>query len=269
MTLPETNRLSPALLFENDDGLDQCGTVLVILNQPISNFNVFEQLWRHARFRICADGGANRLYDLLNGMSTARTEDYLPDAVHGDLDSLRADVRDYYIAHGVAVSKDADQESTDFGKAMQMVARRQPSIRQQDIIISGGLGGRVDQGLGLLHEIFREESRNARIRLWLVSESSVSFTLKPGRNMLQGLASTGLFTRNVGIVPIYGRAVITTSGLGWDVQDWDTQMGTQVSTSNHVVSDDVVIETNAPVLFTIELDLAELAKRRASSEGRV
>ena len=39
---------------------------LLILNQPIANFEVFQRLWRHTRFRICADGGANRLYDMFD-----------------------------------------------------------------------------------------------------------------------------------------------------------------------------------------------------------
>ena len=39
---------------------------LLILNQPIANFEVFERLWRHTKFRICADGGANRLYDMFD-----------------------------------------------------------------------------------------------------------------------------------------------------------------------------------------------------------
>ena len=39
---------------------------LLILNQPIASFEVFERLWRHTRFRICADGGANRLYDIFD-----------------------------------------------------------------------------------------------------------------------------------------------------------------------------------------------------------
>jgi hypothetical protein len=49
--------------------------------------------------------------------------------------------------------------------------------------------------------------------------------------------------------------MISTKGFEWDVQDWRTEMGGQVSTSNHVVdmSKGVEIETDHPVLFTIEL----------------
>lgn len=103
-----------------------------------------------------------------------------------------------------------------------------------------------------MHEIFREELKDPLLRLWLISEASVSFILEPGMNVVNGLKTSGLFTRNMGLIPIYGPAVITTSGLEWDVKDWDTQMGTRVSSSNHVISDEVQVKTDAPILFTIQ-----------------
>lgn len=176
----------------------------------------------------------------------------MPDTVHGDLDSLRDDVRDYYTAHGVQVSQDRDQESTDFGKTMQKISSRVSSTALQDVVILGTLGGRVDQGLGMLHEMIREETKHPNLRLWLFSESSLSFILRSRHNLIRGLQTSKLFTENVGLVPIYGPAVITTTGLEWDVQEWATHIGGKVSTSNHVKADNVHVETNAPILFTVE-----------------
>lgn len=36
---------------------------LLILNQPVSSTDLLERLWAHSDYRICADGGANRLFD--------------------------------------------------------------------------------------------------------------------------------------------------------------------------------------------------------------
>lgn len=116
----------------------------------------------------------------------------------------------------------------------------------------GTLAGRVDQGLGLLHEMIREEAKDSQLRLWLFSESNLSFILRNSDNIVRNTLSSQKFTENVGIIPVYGPALITTSGLEWDVQDWDTQMGHQVSTSNHVKADEVHIWTDFPILFTIE-----------------
>lgn len=177
--------------------------------------------------------------------------------MHGDLDSLRDDVRAYYVSQQVEVSRDGDQDSTDFGKAMGKLGCRvslctSVSGRGQDVLVLGTVGGRVDQGLGLLHEMMREEAKYPLLRLWLFSECSVSFVLCRGRNVIGGLQSGDVFGKHVGIVPLYGPATITTAGLEWDVDGWETQMGRQVSTSNHVQADEVCVDTNAPVLFTIE-----------------
>lgn len=123
---------------------------------------------------------------------------------------------------------------------------------QRETLILGTLAGRVDQGLGLLHEMIREETRDPLLRLWLFSESSLSFILRSTHNVIRGTTSSGLFTENVGLVPVFGPAIITTSGLEWDVMDWETQMGHQVSTSNHIVAEEIHVQASAPILFTVE-----------------
>jgi thiamine pyrophosphokinase len=90
------------------------------------------------------------------------------------------------------------------------------------------------------------------LRLWLFSETSLSFILRSEHNSIRGLQSSRLFTENIGLLPVWGPATITTTGLEWDVKEWYTHMGGQVSTSNHVKADEIHIETNAPILFTIE-----------------
>jgi thiamine pyrophosphokinase len=211
----------------------------------------------------------------------------------GDLDSLRDDVSKYYKERGVHVEEDGDQYSTDFGKSMKVLTNGYGSDRSflappehseatQDIIILGTIAGRVDQGLGLLHEIYREyRQHQSSARLWLLSEQNVSFLLGPGKNIISGVDpmvcelmffgaamncanlprisfltinyQNKIFTPNIGVLPIYSPAVITTHGLEWDVTSWETRMGGQVSTSNHVKRESVEIETDTVVLFTIEI----------------
>ena len=68
-----------------------------------------------AAVRVCADGGANRLYDELPGLVAAAATagpsgaeevraTYLPSAIRGDLDSIREDVLQFYRQRGVQVS---------------------------------------------------------------------------------------------------------------------------------------------------------------------
>jgi thiamine pyrophosphokinase len=165
---------------------------------------------------------------------------------------LRDDIRAYYELHGVEVLRDGDQYSTDFGKTMSKISERDNATSQKDVLILGTLAGRVDQGLGLLHEMTREENKHPNLRLWLFSESSLSFILRSKRTVVRNLQSSKLFTENLGLLPVYGPATISTTGLEWDVKDWFTQIGGQVSTSNHVKTDDVQVDTDGPILFTIE-----------------
>ncbi|KAL6160812.1 thiamine pyrophosphokinase [Exserohilum turcicum] len=250
----ESVQLDPARFLVEAEHPEASATPpgLLILNQPIAHFTAFSHLWKHSAYRVCADGGANRLFDMFQGDLEEQRERYLPDIVHGDLDSLRDDVRDYYQSQGVLVSRDGDQDSTDFGKCMQKLSARVSSSSVRDVLVLGTLGGRVDQGLGLLHEMMREETKHPNLRLWLFSECSLSLILRARQTVLTGLQKSRVFTENVGLVPIYGPAVISTQGLEWDVKQWATHMGGQVSTSNHVKADSVRVETDAPILFTIE-----------------
>ncbi|KAG9199166.1 hypothetical protein G6514_008995 [Epicoccum nigrum] len=253
MDADEICDLDPSVfLAANDPERSANPPDLLILNQPITDFATFSRLWKHSQYRICADGGANRLHDMFVGELEGQRENFLPSIIHGDLDSLRDDVRAYYELHGVEVLRDGDQYSTDFGKTMSKISERDNATSQKDVLILGTLAGRVDQGLGLLHEMTREENKHPNLRLWLFSESSLSFILRSKRTVVRNLQSSRLFTENLGLLPVYGPATISTTGLEWDVKDWFTQIGGQVSTSNHVKTDDVQVDTDGPILFTIE-----------------
>jgi thiamine pyrophosphokinase len=186
-----------------------------------------------------------------------------PNAIHGDLDSLKPEVRDYYEKLGCTVSQDPDQYTTDFTKCLKWIKNSdylsadtptgEKFSRGIDVIALGGLGGRVDQGFSQIHQLYAASRDQSLLsgNLLMVSSENITFVLQAGHNKI----STPMppLAESVGIIPVGKPAIITTKGLEWDVTDWETEFGSQISTSNHLKSDIVEVTTSEPVVFTVEL----------------
>ena len=200
------------------------------------------------------------------------------DVICGDLDSIRPDVREYFVNRGVKILLDTDQYSTDMTKCLRFIRKEArtstdfegeisgPSSGSQkeqlDIAIFGGLGGRADQAFSQLHHLYvyaHEGPTVSKGDLYLITPESIVFLLEKGLNKIHTPLDTGFFKENLGIIPVAKPSVITTRGLEWDVTDWPTEFGFQISTSNHIKSDIVEVETTERVLFTLELDLSMAA----------
>ncbi|KAI9632252.1 thiamine pyrophosphokinase, partial [Dioszegia hungarica] len=225
----------------------------IVLNQPITRDDVFRRAWRASSLRICADGGANRLHDHLN---EGEREEYLPDLIKGDLDSLRPDVRRYYADRGVQVKQDKDEYSTDLMKCVTEVEEREAGAgseagEQIPTLLMGGLSGRVDQTvhtMSLLHKL-----RGRRSEVYVLNGESVAWVLDEGSHLIEIDHKT--MGQTCGILPVgVDSAVVKTEGLKWDL-DGETSMDGLLSTSNHLLPENpaVCLRTSRPVLWCIEI----------------
>lgn len=124
---------SPFFLSNSSEQENSSPAALIILNTPIINYNnlskgeassplpgVLSALWKSSSYRICADGGANRLYHATvashatsDSQLTASGRSYLPDLITGDLDSLLPHVQEYYEQRGVPIVRIEDQDYHD------------------------------------------------------------------------------------------------------------------------------------------------------------
>jgi thiamine pyrophosphokinase len=189
---------------------------LLILNTPL-NAPTVHHLLPHASLLICADAGADRYYafqlDSLyrytdpgtprsSHMGSTRT----PDAIVGDLDSLSDNTRQVYASMGVQIVEDKSVDTTDFAKCLGYLRRgwRERSAlpgmpTSLDVVVLGGLSGRVDQGMSALHHVYlaeRELDERGEVRgeveererwqgkTYLLSRQSLTFALCTGRNVL-------------------------------------------------------------------------------------
>lgn len=237
--------------------------VLIILNQPFS-FPLLDRVWGSTHWHCCADGGANRLYDVtvckskgkLNGrheFSAAEARSYyIPDLIKGDLDSLRCDVHHHYASRGVPVIRDPDQDSTDLMKCVAAIEEKERIDGQQyEILILGGLAGRLDQTIHLLS--YLHKLRKKRGKVLAITDDNIGWVLDEGEHHIR--IDHNLLGPTCGLLPVgIDSTVLSTSGLKWNLTDHPSSFDGLMSTSNHLVpGQDVWIKTSKPIWWTIEL----------------
>jgi thiamine pyrophosphokinase len=252
---------SPLLLLEQsgEEGPDE-RVALIVLNAPIAKppSPLFRKLWRLSQYTVCADGGANRLYDAAAAApppSSQQRDDYVPHLITGDLDSLRQRVRSYYEEQNVSVIRVDDQDTNDLEKAVKAVQRhfRDEPVR---IVVYGAFGGRFDQEMASLQALHKYEN------VWLYSDQTMAVLLPANcANRIElALPSPASDESHVGegptcgLIPLGGPAdCVTTTGLRWNLDGQPTAFGGLVSTSNRIERDVVTVKASHPLVFTAEV----------------
>ncbi|KAI8846251.1 thiamine pyrophosphokinase [Chytridium lagenaria] len=236
---------------------------LIILNQPLCAMRWLERTWMATSLHICADGGANRLYDLCGNDETR--ENFLPDRILGDLDSLRNDVKVWYTQHGVVVEKIHDQDTTDLGKCVAHVEEieRKRAVLGLDpdyeIVVMGALGGRFDQTMSSVNSLF---AIGGGRKVYLVCcDSIVVLLTSEFEHLIE--CDRSIEGPTCGLIPVgCPVAHMETEGLKWNLDhSMPSKFGGMISTSNafevggHEGRAVVKVRTDAPVLWSVECDL--------------
>ncbi|KJA22890.1 hypothetical protein HYPSUDRAFT_138327 [Hypholoma sublateritium FD-334 SS-4] len=228
----------------------ECRYGLVILNQPFS-LALLRRLWNSTQWHCCADGGANHLYDSFPDEQDRAS--HLPDLIKGDLDSLRADVREYYAALDVPVVQDDDQDSTDLMKCVSSLRTKEAAEDlEYTIILLGGLSGRLDQTIHTLS--YLHKLRKERKQVFAITDDNIGWVLDEGEHEIE--IEHDIMGQTCGILPVgIDSTVLSTSGLRWNLENQLSSFDGLISTSNHLVPEEktVRIRTSKPVWWTAEL----------------
>lgn len=225
---------------------------LILLNQALSGLEgVLTKHWHKFYLHVCADGGANRLYD---SVSEGSRDQYIPHTICGDLDSARSEVLQYYEERGTHVLRCEDQDNTDFTKVVkEVLSLRQKGLTNfSSIYAMNAFGGRFDQTLGNVQSVMLLDQDLAGTPLYLVSEDSVAVLLKPSQNSIA--VDTGLEKGYCGLLPIGEPcSSCTTTGLQWNLSGQGMRFGQLVSTSNLLAPGHslVHVSTSTPLLWTM------------------
>jgi thiamine pyrophosphokinase len=213
-------------------------------------------LWMSCSYRVCADGGANRVQDLWveykRGLSelecTGRDLFKHPHRIVGDMDSVETSVATMYRENkelGCFVDDESEnQDSTDFTKCLEAIVKHKPEIKR--VFTLGALGGRLDHVLYNMKVLFDYPN----LEIILIGDDSTAQAIPAGKTVIK--CESEYEKMWCGLVPLQGDARVSTTGLKWNL-DGDIMSfnaGGLISTSNQFVSDEVVVHTDAPLLFT-------------------
>ncbi|QCO56511.1 thiamine diphosphokinase [Pseudorhodobacter turbinis] len=179
----------------------------------------FEESQELAPYLVAADGGADRALEL-----GAR-----PAAVIGDLDSITQSARTEL---GTAVHHIAEQDSTDFDKALR-------NINAPFVLGLGLLGGRVDHELSALAVL----ARRAAMPCLLIGPEDVIFAAPP---LLDIAMRAGDRFSLFPFAPVAGRSV----GLKWPIDGIEFAPIGRGGTSNMALGP-VRLEMDAPGMLVI------------------
>jgi thiamine pyrophosphokinase len=170
---------------------------------------------------VAADGGADRC--LKAGVT--------PEAVIGDFDSISMQARGAIAAERLHVI--AEQDSTDFDKALRSVAAR-------FVLALGFAGGRIDHELAVFNALVRSETPCI-----VIGPKDVVFHA--------GRAAVWLEMRvgeRLSLFPMAGVRGVS-RGLEWPIECLDFAPDGRIGTSNRVVTREVELKFEAPGMLVI------------------
>ena len=207
------------------------------LNYYLPKF--FQYVWNNAKTRVCADGGANRVFLLQKEKNIDLKP---PDLVVGDLDSLRQNTREYYEKSGTEFQKIVDQDFNDIEKSLTAIIHRGS---RDPVLIFGAWGGRFDHTIGSLHAALAFKDA----RTYFLDDNNFATWIFPEDKGI--ICKQRWTTKRCGLLPIMKPVEhIKTAGLKWNC-DFGLQMGQFISSSNEIEEgcETIEIQTSDPILW--------------------
>lgn len=258
---------------------------LIILNTPLQKLDL-RSLWDHSSVRICADGGANRLYEYFD--TDTEREQYIPTFITGDCDSLRDNVKDYYETRGATVIPQYCQYSSDFMKAIKvallfttaagkqalkgeieqvkgldglvetLILSKPEAHIKTTVRVAGGIGGRFDQTIQLINQLYTMKEEYPWLHFIFFASQDVIFLAPKGVTYVSYSSRTVFNTKEkvpkCGLLPFGRKTLLSSKGLLYDVEDWPSEIGGNVSSSNGVCgTTGFIVESTEHIVINVEV----------------
>ncbi|SCU95257.1 LADA_0G14554g1_1 [Lachancea dasiensis] len=277
---------------------DGQSSALLILNQQILIAGVFEKLWRNYHLHVCADGGANRLYEYFEGKEESRLS-FIPNYIIGDMDSIRDEVLHFYLEHGAIVVSQSWQNSTDFMKSLQLIflhfhypelqrmlktndfahnygiddchgietmynkERASCTMHDIDLLVLNAIDGRFDQTVHSISQLYSASKTDPYYRMYFLTATDLIMLIPTGGALIRySKEFKANCIKNCGLLPLGGPTTINrTKGLKWDVLNWKTSIFDGKVSSNNRFSGETCcfFDVQDPIVLSIEVVLSKIS----------
>jgi len=175
--------------------------IAIIANGYVKDKKFHKDLLKDTDIIICADGGADN----------AKEIEVTPDYIIGDLDSVSKSSIEFFKDKSKIV-KDNNQDSTDLEKALSLAETLNPS----ELLITGAIGDRIDHTLANIMCLTKIKSN---VKAQIIDEKNIIELVESSADLV------GDKNDIVSIVPLTDILTLCYTGLKWNVENLDTNLG--------------------------------------------
>ncbi len=215
-------------------------SALILANGQPPSKKTLLRLLKGVSLFVCADGGAN----------AAARYGLKPDAIVGDLDSIKAQTLKRF--QKAEIHKVIDDYSTDLEKTLAWVTDKE----FRTITVAGATGGRLDHFVGNLSAMVKFSTK---ADITFIDDAGEWIYVDRSKELHIPVGST------VSLIPLSHCDGIVTSGFRWNLNFESLELGVRDATSNIVDGNPVHISVAKGNLILFHLFKPELAGKPGKS----
>ena len=197
---------------------------ILIANGNINNIDFLKSKIKKNDTIICVDGG----------LKYADEANILPDYIVGDFDSVSKELIEKYKEKDIIIKElDEEKDFTDLEIGIELAIELEIS----EILIFGGLGGRVDHSISNIMNLFKAGANNIKARI--VDEDQDILILEDELKMKLPIGVT------ISLIPISKEVTeVETHGLKYPLNKESLYRSSSRGISNETISEEIILRKN-------------------------
>lgn len=208
--------------------------ICIILNGDIKDYKVTKDiiLKENYDYIICADGGANHIYNM----------ELIPNYIIGDLDSIDNNIIKYYKECNVKFEKfPAKKNETDSEICIYLAQK----LKAKKIHLMGALGGRIDHTIANINLLYYIKCKG--IVPTIISEKEEMYIA-----MNEEIIINGEKGNVISVIPINGDAEgVTLNNLEYPLEDYYMKFSVPLGISNVMIDNTCNIKVDKGSLIIV------------------